>query len=106
LKISRGIKMAEQHTEAFNTMAEGSKQRFFKDLVKVFLLHQVFFNFDLNNNRYNVSDVIFLDKNKFVSKNVFFNSIRKVFGCSEYSIFELQDFCSGEFDIGDLKLIP
>lgn len=40
-----------------------------------------------------------------ILKNTLYNSIHKVFGCVLYSITELQDFCSGEFDISDLKYI-
>lgn len=105
LDISRGIGIPKEYIDAFNKMGEGSEQKFIKNLIKILLLHRVFYRFDLENNRYSISDTIFLNKGKFVAKNNFFNSIRKVFGCSEYIILELQDYCSGEFDIDDLKFI-
>lgn len=106
LEISSQITISAEHIEKFKAMEKGSKEKFFKNLIKIFLLKEVFYSVDFNHNRYMVVDNIFLSSGEVISKNTFFNSIRKVFGCVMYSITELQDFCSGEFDITDLKFIP
>ena len=106
LEISSNVSISKQHVDAFDSMEKGAKQKFFKNLAKVFHLKEVFFNIDLQNNRYAIIDNIFLNKGEIIVKNTFYNSIRKVLGCIIYSIIELQDFCSGEFDAGSLKIVP
>lgn len=106
LEISSPIKISQEHIDAFNSMEKGTKERFFKNLSKTLFLKEVFFNIDTDNNRFAIIDNIFLRQGEVVSKNEFFNSVRKVLGCVLFSILELQDFCSGEFDVSDLKLIP
>ena len=103
LEISSPVPISKEHVQKLDLMEQGSKQKFFRNLMKTFLLKEVFFNIDLINNRYAVIDNIFLDKKEIISKNSLYNSIRKVLGCVLYSIIELQDFCSGEFDITDLR---
>ena len=105
LEISSQITISSEHIEKFRAMEKGSKEKFFKNLTKIFLLKEVFYNIDFNHNRYMIIDNIFLSPEEVISKNTFFNSIRKVFGCVMYSIAELQDFCSGEYDISDFELI-
>ncbi len=104
LEISSPVVISEEHIKILNSTDKRAKDKFFRKLTKTFLLKEVFFNFNLQNNRYVIIDNIFLNKNKVISKNTFYNSLRKVFGCTIFSILELQDFCSGEFDISDLSL--
>lgn len=52
-----------------------------------------------------IIDNIYLNKGKSISKNEFYGSIRKIHGCILYSVFEIQDFCSGDFDDSDFRLI-
>jgi len=104
LDISSPVTISEEHIKILNSMKKVAKDKFFRKLTKTFLLKEVFFNFDLKNNRYVIIDNIFFNKNKVISKNTFYKSIKKVLGCVIFSILELQDFCSGEFDISDLSL--
>ncbi len=106
LELSSLINISPDHTEKLDAMEKGSKEKFFKTLIKTFFLKEVFFNIDQSHNRYMIIDNIFLSSGEIITKNTFYNSIRKVLGCVLYSIAELQDFCAGEFDISDLKLIP
>ena len=105
LEITSPVPLAPEHIKKLESIEKQAKDKFVRKLIKQFVLKEVFFTFDLSHNRYAVIDNIFLDKNRVISRNTFYNSVRKVLGCVIYSILELQDFCSGEFDISDLKLI-
>lgn len=105
LEITSPVPLSPEHIKKLGSTEKQAKNKFVRNLVKQFVLKEVFFQFDLSHNRYAVIDNIFLDKNRVISRNTFYNSVRKVLGCVIYSILELQDFCSGDFDIGDLRLI-
>ncbi|MHA1490897.1 MAG: DUF2299 family protein [Promethearchaeota archaeon] len=90
--ISIGTQIARPHVEALSD----KKLNFFMDLRKSFLLKDVFFRIDVKNNRYEISDQIFLNNNKLISKNSFFKSIRKVFNSAVYSNIILGEYCSGK----------
>ncbi len=64
------------------------------ELRKFFLLKDVYFRISIDQYRYEISDQVFLKKDGSISKNVFFNSIRKVFNSAAYSNIILEEYCS------------
>lgn len=91
--ISNQIQISPQHVEILNSLKENKKVQFFMDLRRMFLVKDVFFRIDVQNYRYEISDQIFLDKTGIISKNSFFQSIRKVFACAALSNMILNDYC-------------
>jgi hypothetical protein len=65
------------------------------ELRKFFLAKDVFYRIDVQNNRYEISDQIFIKKDGTISKNSFYKSIRKVFTCSAFSNIILNEYCYG-----------
>jgi hypothetical protein len=94
--ISNPIQIAPQHIKALDSMDVSKKQSFFMELRKYFLAKDVFYRIDTQNNRFEISDQIFLKKDGSISKNSFFKSIRKVFTCSAFSNIILNEFCYGK----------
>ncbi|MFW9951278.1 MAG: DUF2299 family protein [Candidatus Thorarchaeota archaeon] len=99
--ISNPIQIAPQHIEALNSIDPNKKVQFFMELRKFFLAKDVFYRIDNQNNRYEITDQIFLKKDGTISKNSFFNSIRKVFTCSAFSNIILNEFCYGKAKVED-----
>jgi hypothetical protein len=94
--ISNPIQIAPQHVDALNSMDGNKKMQFFMELRKLFLAKDVFYRIDTQNNRFEISDQIFLKKDGTISKNSFFKSIRKVFTCSAFSNILLNEYCYGK----------
>ncbi|NHJ25470.1 MAG: DUF2299 domain-containing protein [Candidatus Lokiarchaeota archaeon] len=94
--ISNPIQIAPQHVEALNSLEPTKKLSFFMELRKFFLAKDVFYRIDTQNNRYEITDQIFLKKDGTISKNSFYKSIRKVFTCSAFSNIILNECCYGK----------
>ncbi|MFW9829272.1 MAG: DUF2299 family protein [Candidatus Thorarchaeota archaeon] len=94
--VSIAIQISEPHIKALNSLENHKKFNFFMDLRKSFLLKEVFYRIDLKNYRYEITDQIFLDKDEFLSKNSFFNAIRKVFNSGALSNIILGEYCAGK----------
>ncbi|MFX0022412.1 MAG: DUF2299 family protein [Candidatus Hermodarchaeota archaeon] len=94
--VSLGIQISEPHVKALDSLENNKKLNFFMDLRKSFLLKDVFFRIDIKNNRFEIIDQYFLDKNELFSKNSFFKTVRKVFNCAAYSNIILSEYCAGK----------
>lgn len=96
-----GTQISQPHVNALNSLGDAKKMQFFVDLRKFFLLKDVFFQVDVQNYRYEISDVTFIEKNGDLSKNSFFTSVRKVFNSAAYSNMILNDYCAGKVKVED-----
>ena len=94
--ISLGTQISKPHIDALNSLDQERKFGFFIELRKFFLLKDVYFRIDVQNFRYEISDQIFLNSNGSISKNSFYNAVRKVFNAAAYSNMILGDYCSGK----------
>ena len=99
--ISLGTQINQNHVNALNSLGE-KKTIFFLNLRKIFLSKDVFFRIDVQNNRYEISDQIFLKKNNFISKISVFKGIRRVFNVAMYANTILQEYCMGKVSQDDL----
>jgi hypothetical protein len=102
LIISVGTQISLPHVEALDSLETPKKMQFFMDIRKHFLLKDVLYRIDIQNHRFEISDQIFLSKNKFIPKNTFFKSIRRVFDAMVYGNMILSEYCSGKIKIEDL----
>lgn len=91
-----GIQISEPHINALNTLKKEKKMKYFMDLRKSFLLKDIFYQIDIKNYRYEISDQVFLDEDETISKKTFFKSIRRVFNCAAYSNIILGEYCVGK----------
>ena len=94
--ITIGTQISEPHINALNALESSKKLQYFLDLRKFFLLKDVYFRIDLDEHRYEISDQIFVEKDISITKNDFFNSVRKIFNCDAYSNIILEEYCSGK----------
>lgn len=94
--ITIGTQISDPHINALNSLNNNKKMQFFMELRKFFLLKDVYFRISIDQYRYEISDQVFLKKDGSISKNVFFNSIRKVFNSAAYSNIILEEYCSGK----------
>ena len=101
--ISIGTQISELHIQALNTLDINKKMEFFIELKKFFLLKDVYFRISIDNYRYEISDQVFLKRNKTISKNQFYKSIRKVFTSEAYSNIILEEYCSGKIKPEDIN---
>ncbi|MFX1257302.1 MAG: DUF2299 family protein [Promethearchaeota archaeon] len=101
LFIEIGTQIARIHINALDSLGE-KKMQFFMDLRKSFLIKDVFFGIDIKNNRYKISDQIFLKADGTISKNIFYKSIRRVFNSAAYSNMILAEYCAGKVKPEDL----
>ncbi len=100
--VSLGIQISDPHVKALDSLEKNRKLNYFMDLRKSFLLRDVFFRIDIKNNRYEIMDQYFLDKEENLSKNSFFKIVRKVFNCAAYSNIILSEYCAGKIKPEDL----
>jgi len=94
--ITIGTQISEPHVNALNALENSKKLQFFLDLRKFFLLKDVYFRIDLEEYRYEISEQMFVEKEGTITKNNFYNSVRKVFNCDAYSNIILEEYCSGK----------
>ena len=94
--ITIGTQISEPHVNALNALENNKKLQFFLDLRKFFLLKDVYFRIDLEEYRYEISDQMFVEKEGTITKNNFYNSVRKVFNCDAYGNIILEEYCSGK----------
>ena len=99
--ITIGTQISDPHINALNSLSNNKKMQFFMELRKFFLLKDVYFRISIDKYRYEISDQVFLKKDGSISKNVFFNSIRKVFNSAAYSNIILEEYCSEKIKIED-----
>ena len=95
--ISLGTQIADAHNKALGD----KRMNFFIDLRKILLLKNLLFRIDVQNSRYEINEQIFFNKNKLISKNKFFRTIRKVFSASAYCNILIGDYCSGKVKPAD-----
>ncbi|MFX1567865.1 MAG: DUF2299 family protein [Promethearchaeota archaeon] len=100
--VSLGVQISEPHVNALNSLENVKQMNFFMDLRKSFLLKDVFYRIDIKNHRFEIIDQRFLNKNELISKNSFFNMIRKVFNCAVYSNIILGEYCAGKIRPEDI----
>jgi len=91
--ITIGTQISDPHINALNSLNNNKKMQFFMELRKFFLLKDVYFRISIDQYRYEISDQVFLKKDGSISKNVFYNSIRKVFNSAAYSNIILEEYC-------------
>lgn len=100
--ISLGIQIPEGYIQALNTLDPEKKGKFFFEIRKFLLLKNFLFNFDLQHYRFQISDQIFLKREKGISKNSFFKIVRKIYNTGQYCNMILAEFCAGKLDTKDL----
>ncbi|MFX1275009.1 MAG: DUF2299 family protein [Promethearchaeota archaeon] len=98
--ISIGTQISQEHANSLNSIGE-KKMHFFMSLRKLFLSKNVYFRIDAQNNRFEISDQIFLKKNGSISKNSLYKGIRKVFNTAMYANTILQEYCMGKVSQDD-----
>lgn len=86
--------------QKFGTKLENSEQSvrnlFKRNLNSIFLNHNLLFRFNLQKNRYTIVERIYLDKNGFtISKNDFYQYLRKVLNAHILSTYLLDGFSAG-----------
>ncbi|MHA1294427.1 MAG: DUF2299 family protein [Promethearchaeota archaeon] len=101
--IEIGIQLPESLANALNILEENKSNQFYLDLKKAFLLKDVYYRIDKKNHRYALSEQIFYDNIKLISKDKFFNRIKKIFNTFLYSTIIIQEYCAGKVDIVDLR---
>ena len=79
-------------------MLESRKTELFNDLKKLFLSMHVMFNIDVNNYRFNLIDVIYLNNNKLISKNTFYKSVRLLHDAAIHSFIIIGEYVKQEHD--------
>ena len=94
--LSLGVQISQLHVKALESLENGKKLNYFMDLKKSILLKDVFYRIDIKNYRYEISDQVFLNEDRPISKNSFFKSIQKVFNCAAYSDIILAEYCAGK----------
>ncbi|TFG19987.1 MAG: DUF2299 domain-containing protein [Promethearchaeota archaeon] len=92
--ITIGTQISDPHINALNSLDNNKKMQFFLELRKLFLMKDVYFRISIDQYRYEISDQVFLKNDGSISKNGFFNSIRKVFNSAAYSNIILEEYCS------------
>jgi len=95
--IQIATQISKPHVDALNSLPEEKKILFFVELRKSLLLRNLMYNIDIKNNRYMITDQIFIEDNK-ISKNDLFKSIKNVFNICLYSNILLSEICSGKLD--------
>ena len=79
-------------------MLQSKKNELFNELKKLFLSMHVMFNIDVNNYRFNLIDVIYLDNDKLISKNTFYKSVRILHDAAIHSFIIIGEYVKQEHD--------
>jgi len=96
--------ISESHVNSLKTGKNDKISSFLSDLRKYFIIKEVYFRIDIQNFRYEISDQLYLEKSGYISKNLFFNSIRKLFYSYMYSNIILEEKLSGKLKISDKNI--
>ena len=96
ITISLLSKLSNQRIAALNSLKKEKIRLYFTKLRYFFLSKEVYFQIGMKNNRYEIKEQIFVEKDETISRNSFFKLIKKIFYCYYYSIILLDEFCSGE----------
>ncbi len=91
------IKSSIIYGQDFATKLENSEQSvrnlFKKNLKSIFLNYNLLFGFNLQKNLYTIVERVYLDENRsFISKNEFYQYLRKVLNAHILSTYLLDDF--------------
>lgn len=94
LEILINIGIAPETIKLF----EPRKIELFNELKKLFLSMHVLYNIDVNNNRFSIIDIVYLDNNKFISKNSFYRSVRVLHDTIIHSFIIIGEYAKREHD--------
>jgi len=94
--ISIRTQISKPQINALNSQKGDKKMQFFIDLRKFLLIKEVFFRIDIPNYEYSINDQLYLNNDGTVSKDYFFQTIRKILYCFVYSNIILGEYCSGK----------
>ena len=97
--------LSKNHAKVLNSLKDNKKLQFFNDLKKYFLIKEVYFIIDAQNNRYEIHEQLFPNRDGHIPKNSFFKGILKVFYCYFFSNVLLHEYCSGK-EISPSKFGP
>ncbi|MFX1276473.1 MAG: DUF2299 family protein [Promethearchaeota archaeon] len=76
--------LSQSHIKFLQSSKDDIASRFFRALRRFFIIKEVYFRIELQNYRYEINDQIFINKDGYISKNKFYNSIKKLFYCFIY----------------------
>ncbi|MBY9007880.1 MAG: DUF2299 family protein [Candidatus Lokiarchaeota archaeon] len=102
LIISIATQISEYHTDILMNSSD-KKNQFFIDIKKIILLKNLFFRLDIDNDCYEISDQIFIDPDKPLSKNGFYKTIRKLYNVQVYCNLLLMEYCAEKLDPEEIK---
>ncbi len=102
LIISISTQISKHHSKLFlNDL--NRKNQFFMDIKKIILIKNLFFRIDTRKDCYEISDQIFLDSIKQISKNEFYKRVRKLYNVHVYCNLILIEYCVDHSNIKDIK---
>ena len=92
--IQIATQIAKVHVEALNKNDKNGLLRFFQNFKKFMLVQNLLYNIDVQNARYFISDILYLDG---LTENEFYRTIRRVFNAALYTNMMLEEMCGGDF---------
>lgn len=100
--ITLGIQIPDPYIKALNSIETKKMNEFYFEIRKFLLLQNFMFRFDLKHYRYQISDQIYENGEKTISKNKFFAIVRKIYNSGQYCHIILAEYCSEKIDSKEL----
>ncbi|MBY8981742.1 MAG: DUF2299 family protein [Candidatus Lokiarchaeota archaeon] len=102
LIISIGTQISKSHIDILKKYKEREVQ-FFIDLKKLIFKMNLFFRLDIQNYNYEISEQIFIEHDKIISKNIFFKIVRKLYNTQAYSSLLLMEHCMDKQNLKEIN---
>lgn len=90
--ITIRFQISQEKANALNSLKGNRKHQFFNDLRKYLLIREVLYKINLQNLIIEIHEQTFPDKEGYISKNLFFKLIQKVFYCYLSSYLLLEEY--------------
>ena len=94
--ITIRFQISQEKADNLKSLKGNKQHQFFNDLRKYLLIREVLYKINLQNLIIEIHEQIFPDKEGYISKNLFFKQIQKVFYCYLSSYLILEEYLKGK----------
>ncbi len=94
--ITIRFQISQKKAELLKSLKKNKQYQFFNDLRKYFLIREVLYKINLQNLIIEIHEQIFPDKEGYISKNLLFKLIQKVFYCYLSSYLIMDEYLKGK----------
>ena len=106
IKISHGFHFSPDVSKAFDSLDINNKNKFMANLTSIIFIKELTFSLEFSADKkvIVIHDGIFLGGKKQISKNLFYRTIKRIYGTTMYCIALINERLGGKISIEDLPI--